>query len=532
VCIAYPTDSFPCFYPSGHRRKDGDEIPIYKVSFKVRGAYLAQILKVLHSVRVPSEYGELDILDVRCSSEILPKTTRTSRKQHGALCCPSSLDRRSILEINSTIVDDSDFSFDHVVLIVCASGIAAVGLLSDSDAFLLASFFISPMLTMILAFTWGMTIKDYALALRGLLNIVFGGLLCIATGAMFGLLVLAFESEQNTQDLLCANLADGGKHGPSALYAAISINSHAIVSRGPPVYNVWDAGVVAAISGVAVALGMSSGISRALAGVALSTSLLPPLVNCGIMGVMGFAFPDVRTSTGYTLHQTGEFSLFLYVINLSLVFFCAYITFKAKHIGCKTIHKVGSGGQNSVIGGNSVDPEFWPLTLNPSPHSKFMRHQGVDNNLTDLEMEDPVQTLEQQLMGPYGERERSSSSNFGDGLVGTGKEKLFMPVSCESGASSDYTICPIQRIKNTCACLCAQDVYQEFKEREAIRAESDDLSEEFGAKIQKKDHIRDSKRSQKTSNKSSHNKESDSLVGSYHSDSPNGSRNGDSQGDE
>jgi uncharacterized membrane protein len=65
------------------------------------------------------------------------------------------------------------------------------------------------------------------------------------------------------------------------LYSAISVNSGEILSRGPPRINILNAAVVAALSGVAVALGMSSGISSALAGVALSTSLLPPIVNCG-----------------------------------------------------------------------------------------------------------------------------------------------------------------------------------------------------------------------------------------------------------
>jgi hypothetical protein len=142
----------------GTRRKGGDSINLFKLEFKVRGAYLARVLKLLQNVGVPQSCGEIDILEVRCTSEELPKITRSTRTEKGSIC-PSALDRMSTLEINNSIVDGSHINFDHVLLVVLASGIAAVGLLSDSDAFVLASFFISPLMQMIMAVTWGLCIK-------------------------------------------------------------------------------------------------------------------------------------------------------------------------------------------------------------------------------------------------------------------------------------------------------------------------------------------------------------------------------------
>lgn len=77
------------------------------------------------------------------------------------------------LEIHNNIVGSSHLNFDHILCVatgglvltafqaatltgaVCAaSGIAAIGLLTDSSPFILASFFISPLMGMIMAVTW------------------------------------------------------------------------------------------------------------------------------------------------------------------------------------------------------------------------------------------------------------------------------------------------------------------------------------------------------------------------------------------
>ena len=103
------------------RRKHGESIVLFKIEFKVRSAYLAHALKLLQSLGVPQKCGEIDVFDVRCTSEELPKMERRQRNW----LCPSALDRMSTLEINSSIVDGSHINFDHVLLVVLASGIAA-----------------------------------------------------------------------------------------------------------------------------------------------------------------------------------------------------------------------------------------------------------------------------------------------------------------------------------------------------------------------------------------------------------------------
>lgn len=62
------------------------------------------------------------------------------------------------LEIHSNIVGSSHLNFDHIMCVCTAAGIAAVGLLTDSSPFILASFFISPLMGMIMAVTWSVLI--------------------------------------------------------------------------------------------------------------------------------------------------------------------------------------------------------------------------------------------------------------------------------------------------------------------------------------------------------------------------------------
>jgi hypothetical protein len=114
---------------------------MFTVSFRIRGAYLATIIKELKLVGVGELFGEIDVSSTLCSTESLPKAHSFKKKRKRGACsiCPSALDRMSTLEIHTGIVENSHINFDHVTCILLASGIAAVGLLTDSDALILVS---------------------------------------------------------------------------------------------------------------------------------------------------------------------------------------------------------------------------------------------------------------------------------------------------------------------------------------------------------------------------------------------------------
>ena len=112
---------------------------------------LQAVIKALKSIGVDEHWGEIDISHLTCSTEELPLVLQSRGLSCWAEWLSSTVDRQSTLEIHSVIEAQSHINFDHVLCIVVASGIAAVGLLSDSTAYILAAFFISPMMSMVSA---------------------------------------------------------------------------------------------------------------------------------------------------------------------------------------------------------------------------------------------------------------------------------------------------------------------------------------------------------------------------------------------
>lgn len=120
---------------------------------------------------------------------------------------------------------------------------------------------------------------------------LWGIAMCVATG-LFVALLLAINGDKTALQM---PLTNPQKASQSGIYSAISLNTSQILSRGPPVGNVISSLIVAILSGIAIALGQSSGIASALAGCAMSTSLLPPLVNVGLMFGFLVRYGDMDT---------------------------------------------------------------------------------------------------------------------------------------------------------------------------------------------------------------------------------------------
>lgn len=248
--------------------RESDAVDICRIEFALEGRRVSHALKQLRRVGLGERFGDIDVVPINCSTYKVPR-------RKGTGLCRSFGERMPSLEIHTSVVSSSHLTSEHTILALLASAMAASGLLTDNLVLILASFFISPLLSMIMAFTWGLCIGDGALALRGLRNMGAGCLLCFASGALIALMC---SLEPNTEGI-SSPIASG-----PGIYYGISINSDQITSRGPPAStNVVTAAIIGSIAGVAVALGQSSGIASALAGVTISASLLPPMVNCGLM---------------------------------------------------------------------------------------------------------------------------------------------------------------------------------------------------------------------------------------------------------
>lgn len=160
----------------------------------------------------------------------------------------------NILELRQKIVEDSHIYFDFFNYIISASVIAAVGLLLDNNLFLVASMLISPVMRHVLALTFGIYVWDIELIRNGLRGITISFLITFFIGFIFGLM----------HHFLNFGVTD----------EMIDRTSKSNLS--------WSA-LIAVFSGFALVSSIIEGNINNLVGVAISTSILPPCVNAGLL---------------------------------------------------------------------------------------------------------------------------------------------------------------------------------------------------------------------------------------------------------
>mmetsp|Transcript_93330 Transcript_93330/g.264205 ORF Transcript_93330/g.264205 Transcript_93330/m.264205 type:complete len:410 (+) Transcript_93330:161-1390(+) len=306
-----------------------------QVQFKVRPSNLNKVIKTLNE----SAFTSFDVLQTLSTSAALPRYRHKAVGLLGRLF-PSHGDRLSTMEIHAALVSSSHFNFDHGIIICFASGFAAIGLLTDTVVNILAAFFVSPLMNMIMAATWGIVIRDKPLFVRGIRNMLIGACTAWFFGAVVAIVLLLDGDERSLE----APIGVG-----TGVFRDLSINTKQITSRGPPGFAaIATTSVVASLSGTTLALGMSTGISSALSGVTLAVSLLPPLVNSGMMTVLGLAYPHVRTVDDYSLLDIAVVSMGIYIVTVPTAMLFAFLTFKFKHVGGKSLWSVNKRKDTTV----------------------------------------------------------------------------------------------------------------------------------------------------------------------------------------
>ena len=95
--------------------------------------------------------------------------------------------RISVDTVISYVYAASEFSFDYVNLILCASIIACVGLVTNNTVIIVASMLVSPLMGPIMAVTFGAVVEHRGLVMRGLFSETLGLAMCIVVGYIGGL---------------------------------------------------------------------------------------------------------------------------------------------------------------------------------------------------------------------------------------------------------------------------------------------------------------------------------------------------------
>ncbi len=187
------------------------------------------------------------------------KTVEEEEDNDGDGFAESIKSRLLVAEVVARIKAGTQFSFDFLMLLVLAGCISFFGLIENNAVVLVASMLVSPLMGPILAAIFGFVIKDEALRNKGVKSEILALAICVGIGFVLGLIFVPWIDT----------------------YGVLEWPPGEMTSRGH--WRGLYVGVLIAIpSGAGVAISVLGGNAGSLVGVAISASLLPPAVNCGI----------------------------------------------------------------------------------------------------------------------------------------------------------------------------------------------------------------------------------------------------------
>ena len=165
-----------------------------------------------------------------------------------------------IRAIHHKISEGARWNFNYCSLLIIASVVAGLGLASDSPSTVVSSMLLSPIMGPVIGMSYGVIIWDVPLIKRSALIESVSIFLCLVLGAVVG---------------LCTLWTDLAESWPTS----------EMKSRGTR--ETFLCGIpIAFFSGLGVAMSVLDDQTGSLVGVAISASLLPPAVNCGMLLVV------------------------------------------------------------------------------------------------------------------------------------------------------------------------------------------------------------------------------------------------------
>ncbi|XP_050318733.1 uncharacterized protein LOC126752170 [Bactrocera neohumeralis] len=238
----------------------------------------------------------------------------------------------TVKQVVDGVRSGGSLSFDYLLLIVTADSLAALGLIENSATNIVAAMLVSPLMGPVMAITFGTIISDRQLVRTGFITVVTGMFISILFGFIFGLLLGTTEMPWGSGDWPTEEMSSRG-------------NSRSL----------WMSIFWALTSGTGVAVALLQGAAGPLIGVAISASLLPPMVNCGLFWALAciwLIYPGIRIphlkdepldgNTSYPFLYTnylpteffinGIISSLLTVINIICIFITAIIVLKIKEV--------------------------------------------------------------------------------------------------------------------------------------------------------------------------------------------------------
>ncbi|CAK9816745.1 hypothetical protein ANTPLA_LOCUS9091 [Anthophora plagiata] len=163
----------------------------------------------------------------------------------------------TVKQVVDGVRSGGDLTFDYVALVLTADCLAALGLIENSATNVVAAMLVSPLMGPVMSLTFGTIIADRNLQFVGLKSLLLGIFVSILFGFIFGLILGTTEMPWGYNDWPTDEMKGRGNYR-----------------------SLWMGVLWALPSGTGVAVALLQGSSGPLIGVAISASLLPPVVNC------------------------------------------------------------------------------------------------------------------------------------------------------------------------------------------------------------------------------------------------------------
>ncbi|KAF7267288.1 uncharacterized protein LOC143196408 [Rhynchophorus ferrugineus] len=234
--------------------------------------------------------------------------------------------RLTVAQVVENVKAHAAMTFDFIMLLLISTTLCALGLVENDKFCMLSSMLISPMMGPVMAGTFGTVIGDRHLQKIGVRNELIGLGIAMLVGFCYGSTICIFTDRYGTQDW----------------------PTYEMYSRGA-FRSLWVGALIAILSGAAVALGILSDNIASLVGVAISTSLMPPAVNTGLLWSLSCIYylkgSDATTRYSSLTHTDyysknstielltlGGVSICLTFVNIICIYAAGILVFKIKEV--------------------------------------------------------------------------------------------------------------------------------------------------------------------------------------------------------
>ncbi|CAG4947121.1 unnamed protein product [Parnassius apollo] len=278
-----------------------------------------------------------------------------------------------------------ELSFDYLTLIITADSLAALGLVENNASNIVAAMLVSPLMGPVMSITFGTIIADRSLIRSGFESLILGMLVSLLFGFIFGLILGTTEMPWGFGDWPTEEMKSRGN-----------------------VRSLWMGVLWALTSGTGVALALLQGSAGPLIGIAISASLLPPVVNCGLFWALaciwllypGTKIPHIKgepyfgNSSYVPLYHSyipiefavnGVVSCCLTIVNVICIFITAIMFLKIKEVAAPY----------------TSTPDlrrFWEQDIKVARDANRAHlHQAEDDERVELVLEDLNETTDPEI---------------------------------------------------------------------------------------------------------------------------------------